>query len=39
VTAEEINGYLDAGFKAILVGVDAAFLGAAARQVLGEIKR
>jgi 4-hydroxy-2-oxoheptanedioate aldolase len=39
VTAEEINTYLEAGFRAILVGVDAALLAAAARQLLDSIKR
>jgi 4-hydroxy-2-oxoheptanedioate aldolase len=39
VTADEINRYLAQGFRAILVGVDAAFLAAGARDVLSRIKR
>ncbi len=39
ITAEEVNTYLDAGFKAILVGVDAALLASAARQLLDQIRR
>lgn len=39
VTAEEVNAYLEAGFKAILVGVDAGLLASAAKEMLGRIRR
>ena len=39
VTAEEVNAYIEAGFEAILVGVDAGFLASAAKDALGKIKR
>jgi 4-hydroxy-2-oxoheptanedioate aldolase len=39
VTADEINKYLEQGFRAILVGVDASFLAAGAKEMLSQIKR
>lgn len=38
-TAEEVNQYIAQGFRAILVGVDAAFLASGAKSVLGQIRR
>ena len=39
MTADEANRYIEQGFRAILVGVDAAFLTAGAKATLGRIKR
>jgi 4-hydroxy-2-oxoheptanedioate aldolase len=39
VTADEINRYIAQGFRAILAGVDAAFLAAGAKGMLSLIRR
>jgi 2-keto-3-deoxy-L-rhamnonate aldolase RhmA len=39
VTADEINQYIAQGFRAILASVDAAFLAAGAKGLLGQIRR
>jgi len=39
VSAGEVNRYIAQGFRAILVGVDVAFLAAGAQGILGQIKR
>lgn len=38
-TADEINRYVERGFRAILVGLDVAFLMAGAKDVLSRIER
>jgi 4-hydroxy-2-oxoheptanedioate aldolase len=39
VTADEINRYIAQGFRAILAGVDAAFLAGGAKGMLSQIRR
>lgn len=39
MTAAEVNRYIEQGFRAILVGVDAAFLAAGAKAVLDGVRR
>jgi 4-hydroxy-2-oxoheptanedioate aldolase len=39
VSADEMNRRIEQGFRAILVGVDVAFLADGARQTLGRIRR
>jgi len=38
MSADEANRYIEQGFRAILVGVDVAFLAAGAKDTLGRIK-
>ena len=37
-SADEINGYIERGFQAILIGVDVAFLTAGAKGMLSQIR-
>lgn len=39
VAAADINRYMAQGFRAVLVGVDVAFLAAGARDMLGQLER